>query len=104
MEERQLNNRNKWFRSLLVTLLGAAAIEIFFILYGALSGNKDVSEFVPWTFHTLWEIAALVGIAYVVKKCDIKLETYFAGLFFGALFVGIVWPFVPDSLKLLEAN
>lgn len=104
MEEKILNNRDKWLRSVFATLLGAAAIEIFDILYGTLAGNKDVSEFVPWTFHTLWEIAALAGIAYAVKKCNIPLETYFPGLVFGALLVGIIWIFVPDNLKVLEAN
>ena len=97
MEEKLLN-KQKWLRSLFVTLLGAAAIEIFLILYGNLSSNKDVSKFVPWTFHTLWEIAALAGIAYAVKKCDIKLETYFVSLMFGALLVGIIWIFIPSSL------
>ena len=91
MEQKLLNNRDKWFRSVFVTLLGAAAIEIFLILYGTLSDNKDVSEFVPWTFHTLWEIAALAGIAHTVKKCDIKIGTYF---------VGLIWIFMPDSLTL----
>ena len=104
MEEKLLNKQDKWLRSLFVTLLGAAAIEIFLIFYENLSGNKDVSKFVPWTFHTLWEIAALAGIAYAVKKCDIKLETYFVSLMFGALLVGIIWIFIPDNLKILEAN
>ncbi len=87
MKKKILNNRDKWLRSSIITLLGAAAIEIFLILYGTLSGNKDVSEFVPWTFHTLWEIAALAGIAYAVNKCDIKLETYFIIL----MIAQIIW-------------
>ena len=99
-----LNNRNKWLRSIFVTLLGAGAIEIFLILYGTLFGNIVVSELVPWTFHTLWELAAIAGIAYAVHKCGINPVIYFPGLIIGSLLVGIVWIFIPNSLKILDAN
>ena len=103
MEGKLLNNRDKWLRIVWVTLLGSAAIEIYLILYGTLFGKKDVSEFVPWTFHTIWEIAALVGTGYAVKKCDIKPGDYFAALMLGTILVGITGTVIPDSLK-LEAN
>lgn len=100
MREKFLNNRGKWLRSIIVTLLGAGAIEIFQVLYGTLSGHREASEFVPWTFHTLWEIAVFVGIAYAVKRCDIKPGVYFVGLMLGTFLVAIIWIFIPDRLKI----
>lgn len=88
----------------MVTLLGAAAIEIFVFQYWTLFGNKDVSGLIPWTFHTLWEAAALIGIAYVVKRCGIELEVYAVTLVLGAILAGIVWMFMPDSFRVIGAN
>jgi len=104
MKVELLNNKNKWLRSFIVTMLGAAAIEIFYTLFRTLFHNEGTSILIPWTFHTLWEIAALAGIAYVVKKCGIRLETYFSVLMLGTFLIGIIWIFIPDSLKILEAN
>jgi hypothetical protein len=96
--------KNKWLKTIILTLVGSGAIEISLFLLGTLSSNRTVSEFVPWTFHTIWEIGALGAIAYLAKKCDIKPGAYYVALLFGAFIVAIVWIFIPDNLRTLEAN
>lgn len=95
---------NKWGKSILVTLLGGFAIEVFFLFYSNIAGNKDVSDMVPWTFHTLWELAALGAVAYVVYKCKIQVGNFLLGMLFGSILCGLIWIFIPDSFKIVGAN
>lgn len=74
------------------------------MLYGTIWGNRDASDLVPWTFHTLWEIAALAGVAWVVYQLKVQVGNFFAALFVGFIISAVAWIFIPDSMKILEAN
>ncbi|MDD4052014.1 MAG: hypothetical protein PHR28_08975 [candidate division Zixibacteria bacterium] len=104
MKDKLLNNRDKWCRSIFVTILAGAAAEIVFVLYGTIWGGRESSQFVPWTFHTVWEIAALVGFAYTVKRCTVNLSAYIVYLLLGVILASIAWMCIPNSVKTLDPN
>jgi len=103
MEENLLSNRDKWLRTLLVTLLGACAIEVFFIVLHLTTPGSE-NESVPWTFHSFWEIAALGGIASIVRRCAVRLEVYGIALLFGFFLSGLIWTFILGDPKVPQAN
>lgn len=92
------HSKKKWLKTILLTILGSIAIEIFFFLFGSCSSNKDMSDSIPWTFHTLWEIAALVLIFYIAKKIKISLQVYFYSLLLGSFLIGLIWIFIPGIM------
>lgn len=94
----------KWFKALLLTLLGSSSIEIFLIFYGAVFVDKSLSSLVPWTFHTLWEFSALCGVAWIVKQLKVQVGVFFLALLAGMLVSAVFWMFIPDSWNMLEAN
>ncbi len=104
MEEDQQPTGFVWGKTIVLTLLASFSMEVVLMLYGTIWGNRNPSGLVPWTFHTLWEIAALAGVAWVVYQLKVQVGNFFAALFVGFIISVIAWIFIPDSLKILEAN
>jgi hypothetical protein len=59
---------------------------------------------VPWTLHSLWEIAALASVAWVVHRLKVHVGAFFIAAFFGLILSAVAWIFLPESLRILEAN
>lgn len=96
-----------WTKILLLTALGAFIIETFLFLRGNIFGHKESISEVPWTFHTLWEIAALllaVYLAYLFTEHIVPFLGYlFIGFVLGAL-CSLLWLVVPPSWNLFRPN
>jgi hypothetical protein len=101
--ERFISKRQQWFSALILTVLAAFCLEVFEMLYGTIFSDK-VSDFVPWTFHWVWEIFALFGLYFIVKRFQIPPGAFFiVAIFIGLIFTTVIWLFVPDSLN-IKAN
>jgi hypothetical protein len=105
MEEQQQSIRFAWVKTIVLTALASFSIEVVLMLYDTLGGSyRDPSDLVPWTFYSLWAIAALGGVAWVVYKLKAKVGRFFTVMFIGSIISAVAWIFIPDSLKILEAN
>ncbi len=108
MGEPILIARGKWLRSALLTLLLSIAIDLvpvaFFGLTSLLFGEPYLADDLPVTFHTLWEIAALWSILYLIRVYRQVVSVFLALVFVGAMIFQAVWTFAPQRLGLLEAR
>jgi hypothetical protein len=93
----------KWILSIILTVLLVFLVEIARMLYHTFTSNETL-EIVPWTFHWIWEIAALIGVYFIEKKCDVFGEIFFSTILAGIMLSFLAWSFLPDSFKVLEAN
>jgi hypothetical protein len=93
-----------WPKIIALTALLSFFIEVLPPLIRATLGDAEGSPFVPWTFHTLWEIGALLGVIWVVRQMKVHVFNFAAALLIGIFVSSIVWSFVPQSWILLEPN
>ena len=96
-------DRMIWARTIAITALAAVGLEVCIVLYGTLSWltrRTSHSQFAPWTFHTLWELAFLACVGFSSTRLGTKAGNFFAAIFLGGLVSGILWVFIPNSLVL----
>ena len=96
---KHVSNKTKWMTVIILTVLGSFGIEVVLMVLGTLSKDKNTSDFVPWTFHWIWEILGLFGILFIAKKLGVNFSVFFASLFVGMIVIGVARIFIPDSFK-----
>ncbi len=99
------HHRSVWAKTIALTALAAIALQVCVVVYGTLSsfaGQITHTPFVPWTFHTLWEIAFLALAAFTAVSLGSQAGNFFSAIFLGGLLSGIAWLLVPDSLVILR--
>jgi hypothetical protein len=92
--------KHKWFRSIILTLLGSWAIELASFIYRAWSGQPQFRELSVTTLHSLWDIPALIGLLVLARKLKARLGVYIPALLVGATLITILSGFLPMSLPL----
>lgn len=101
------NLRSKsWPTTVLLSLLAAIAIEIAIVLLRTLSiftGREETTGFAPFTFHTLWEAAALAGLTLIAKRWT-SAGNFFGVAFFGAIASAVLWMLLPGPDALMHGR
>lgn len=103
--EPTVDQRVVWAKTVALTALAAASLQVCIVVYGtfgSLAGRTSHTPFVPWTFHTLWEIAFLVVAAFTAVRLGTQAVNFFAAIFLGGLVSGILWIFIPNSFVVLQ--
>jgi len=90
--------------SIILTICISFLLEIIAMLYGSFSNDKEVSELVPYSFHWVWELAAIIASYYIIKRFKVKWDVFYIALFVSMIISVIAWMFIPNSMKILEAN
>lgn len=86
--------------SALATLLAGTTIELVLCLSTAFSRDREEGLFVPSTFFSVWAVAALLAIAWVIRRCGIRLMLFYPALMIGSIVVALTWLALPSSWTL----
>lgn len=103
----QLDAQNLWLRSMLITLMAAITLEVLLVIGRTiyiLADRQSISPFIPWTFHTAWELGFLALIAYLVKRCGTTFGNFIAGVLIIGIASMLLWSFLPQSFHILHAR
>jgi hypothetical protein len=74
--------------------MGALLFELAIFPLTSHVGRSPIDEN-PWTLHTIWEVAAIVGIVYVVKRMKLMIWQFLTTVGMCGIAALIVMAFVP---------
>lgn len=95
-------NIRAWARAGLLTALLSILVEIGLYIYSNI--RSETYYPLPYTFHTIWEIAALGLALWAMSRLGVSIGTSLSAALVAILILGLSSIFIPDGIIPIQAR